>query len=139
MKIKSTRFNNYLVFCNDMCLKLKLEVPGGFSLFLFNKISRNIVFFLLGFQLNNEIMSVVVLRFMRKDGTLRFGDFVAAILHLTVAFCKLAFETCTKLICPQFLSCDCTLQYCFSAIFDKKDPLMNGTLKLNLSDVSWKI
>ena len=23
---------------------------------------------------------------MRKDGTLRFGDFVAAILHLTVAF-----------------------------------------------------
>lgn len=44
--------------------------------------------FFIGFQLNNEIMSVVVLRFMRKDGTLRFGDFVAAILHLTVAFCK---------------------------------------------------
>ncbi|ODN05130.1 Calpain-C [Orchesella cincta] len=60
----------------------------------------------MGFQLNNEIMSVVVLRFMRKDGTLRFGDFVGAILHLTVAF----------------------------SIFDKKDPLMNGSLKLNLSE-----
>lgn len=28
---------------------------------------------------------------MRKDGTLRFGDFVAIILNLTVAFCKLFF------------------------------------------------
>ena len=38
----------------------------------------------------NMIMMMVV-RYMRKDGTLRFGDFVAIILNLTVAFCKFAF------------------------------------------------
>ena len=59
-----------------------------------------------GFRLSGEIMSIIVLRsvnnlmtqhykwarvfyrYMRKDGTLRFGDFVAIILNLTVAFCK---------------------------------------------------
>jgi len=59
-----------------------------------------------GFQLNNDILAVLVLRFMRKDGTLRFGDFVSAILHLTVAF----------------------------ANYDKKDPLLNGTVKLGLPE-----
>ena len=39
-----------------------------------------------GFQVNNEVLSALVLRHMRKDGTLRFGDFVSAVLHLTVAF-----------------------------------------------------
>ena len=38
----------------------------------------------------NMIMMMVV-RYMRKDGTLRFGDFVAIILNLTVAFCKFVF------------------------------------------------
>lgn len=60
-----------------------------------------------GFQLNNDILSILVLRFMRKDGTLRFGDFVGAILHLTVAFSS----------------------------YDKKDPLANGNIKLGLSEV----
>ena len=41
-----------------------------------------------GFRLSGEIMSILCLRYMRKDGTLRFGDFVAIILNLTVAFCK---------------------------------------------------
>jgi len=59
-----------------------------------------------GFQLNNEILSVLVLRFMRKDGTLRFGDFVGSILHLTVAFEN----------------------------YDKKDPLLNGSVKLGLAE-----
>ena len=40
-----------------------------------------------GFRLSGEIMSILILRYMRKDGTLRFGDFVAIILNLTVAFC----------------------------------------------------
>lgn len=39
-----------------------------------------------GFQLSSEVLTILVLRYMRKDGTLRFGDFVSAILHLTVAF-----------------------------------------------------
>lgn len=41
-----------------------------------------------GFQLSSDILATLILRFMRKDGTLRFGDFVAAILHLTVSFSK---------------------------------------------------
>ncbi|GAB6033052.1 hypothetical protein CHUAL_012668 [Chamberlinius hualienensis] len=59
-----------------------------------------------GFQLNMELISLLVIRYMRKDGTLRFGDFVAAILHLTMAF----------------------------AMFEKKDPLQNGYVKLNLTE-----
>lgn len=39
-----------------------------------------------GFQVNNDVLSALILRHMRKDGTLRFGDFVSAVLHLTVAF-----------------------------------------------------
>lgn len=41
-----------------------------------------------GFQLNGEVLTILILKYMRKDGTLRFGDFVSAILHLTVAFSK---------------------------------------------------
>lgn len=41
-----------------------------------------------GFQLSSDILGVLILRYMRKDGTLRFGDFVSVILHLTNAFRK---------------------------------------------------
>lgn len=40
----------------------------------------------LGFQVSNEVLSALILRHMRKDGTLRFGDFVSAVVHLAVAF-----------------------------------------------------
>lgn len=43
---------------------------------------------------------------MRKDGTLRFGDFVHSILHLCLAF----------------------------NLFEKKDPLNSGTIRMNLSE-----
>ncbi|XP_075535997.1 calpain C [Dermacentor variabilis] len=59
-----------------------------------------------GFQLNTEILSMLMLRYMRKDGTLRFGDFVSCILHLSVAF----------------------------ATFEKKDPLQNGFIKMTLAE-----
>lgn len=39
-----------------------------------------------GFKLNADVLSLLVLRYMRKDGTLRFGDFVACVLHLAAAF-----------------------------------------------------
>lgn len=39
-----------------------------------------------GFQLNTAILSTLMYRYIRKDGTLRFGDFVAMILNLSVAF-----------------------------------------------------
>lgn len=42
--------------------------------------------FVSGFQLNTDVLSILILRYMRKDGTLRFGDFVSAILHLSDAF-----------------------------------------------------
>ncbi|XP_047115178.1 calpain-C [Schistocerca piceifrons] len=59
-----------------------------------------------GFQLNTDVLSILILRYMRKDGTLRFGDFVSAILHLTVAF----------------------------NVFESKDPLQNGSIKLSLAE-----
>ncbi|XP_015127147.1 calpain-C [Diachasma alloeum] len=60
----------------------------------------------IGFQVNTDVLAVLILRYMRKDGTLRFGDFVSAILHLSDAF----------------------------AIFEGKDPLQNGSIKLTLSE-----
>lgn len=59
-----------------------------------------------GFQVNTDVLSILILRYMRKDGTLRFGDFVSAILHLSIAF----------------------------NLFESKDPLLNGNIKLNLAD-----
>ncbi|KAF2879870.1 hypothetical protein ILUMI_26300 [Ignelater luminosus] len=59
-----------------------------------------------GFQMSSDVLANLILRYMRKDGTLRFGDFVSAILHLTVAF----------------------------SIFDSKDPLQNGSVKLSLAE-----
>ncbi|XP_025191850.1 calpain-C [Melanaphis sacchari] len=59
-----------------------------------------------GFQVNTEVLSILILRYMRKDGTLRFGDFVSAILHLSIAF----------------------------NLFESKDPLLNGNIKLNLAE-----
>ncbi|XP_013777811.1 calpain-C-like [Limulus polyphemus] len=64
------------------------------------------VLFDIGFQLNTEILCLLVIRYMRKDGTLRFGDFVSCILHLSIAF----------------------------ATFEKKDPLQNGYVKFSLSE-----
>ncbi|CAG0922996.1 unnamed protein product [Notodromas monacha] len=39
-----------------------------------------------GYQLSREILSVIAMRYTRKDGTLRFGDFVSAVLKLSMAF-----------------------------------------------------
>ena len=39
-----------------------------------------------GFQVNTPILSALMFRYIRKDGTLRFGDFVAIVLSLSVAF-----------------------------------------------------
>jgi len=40
----------------------------------------------IGFKTNNEILGQLLQRYIRKDGTLRFGDFVSIILTLTAAF-----------------------------------------------------
>ncbi|XP_073975744.1 calpain C isoform X2 [Rhodnius prolixus] len=59
-----------------------------------------------GFQLSTDVLSILILRYMRKDGTLRFGDFVSSILHLSLAF----------------------------SIFESRDPLQNGNIKLSISE-----
>ncbi|KAL7632514.1 UNVERIFIED_CONTAM: hypothetical protein RMT77_017177 [Armadillidium vulgare] len=59
-----------------------------------------------GFRLSTEVVSTLVLRYMRKDGTLRFGDFVSAVLRLSMAF----------------------------NIFEKKDPLQNGNIRMTMSE-----
>ncbi|RWS22123.1 calpain-C-like isoform X2, partial [Leptotrombidium deliense] len=50
-----------------------------------------------GFQLNNDTLSLIMLRYMRKDGTLRFGDFVSCVLHLHVAFTVFEKKDCNKI------------------------------------------
>ena len=84
-----------------------------------------------GFQVNNEVLSALILRHMRKDGTLRFGDFISAVLHLTVAFGNwnsLSYPF-SKLLVLNNVVC-----YCIGT-FDKRDPLQNGTVKLTLTEV----
>ncbi|KAI1303575.1 Calpain-C [Halotydeus destructor] len=49
-----------------------------------------------GFQLSNDVLSTLILKYMRKDCTLRFGDFVLSLLHLTIAF-KSYDRKCDKL------------------------------------------
>jgi len=39
-----------------------------------------------GFKLSTDVLSLIILKFMRKDSTLRFGDFVSVILHLCISF-----------------------------------------------------
>ena len=39
-----------------------------------------------GLQINSSILGAVMHRYIRKDGTLRFGDFVAIVLNLSIAF-----------------------------------------------------
>lgn len=60
----------------------------------------------IGFRLPEKALSLLNMRYMRKDGTLRFGDFVSAVLHLQVAF----------------------------SVFDGKDIQKSGNVKVNLSD-----
>jgi len=59
-----------------------------------------------GFQLNSAILSVLMMRYIRKDGTFRFGDFVAIILNLSIAF----------------------------DAFEKRDPGQQGTIRVNRAE-----
>lgn len=61
-----------------------------------------------GFQLGSDVMAIVMLRYMRKDGTVRMGDFASAILHLTTAF----------------------------EVFQKKDHDQDNVVKIEMVDVS---
>ena len=69
---------------------------------------------------------MIVLRYMRKDGTLRFGDFVVVILNLTVAF-------------GNFLKNGDILMKIVMKIglghFDRKDSMRNGVVKINMGEV----
>lgn len=62
-----------------------------------------------GFQLGSDVMAIIMLRYMRKDGTVRMGDFASAILHLTTAF----------------------------EVFQKKDHDQDNVVKIEMVDVSW--
>lgn len=61
-----------------------------------------------GFQLGSDVMAIIMLRYMRKDGTVRMGDFASAILHLTTAF----------------------------EVFQKKDHDQDNVVKIEMVDVS---
>lgn len=74
---------------------------------------------------------------MRKDGTLRFGDFVSAILHLSDAFGTLLmiFSIILHILDLYALKYINRVFYIHLGIFESKDPLQNGTIKLSLSEV----
>ncbi|XP_055338337.1 calpain-C-like [Paramacrobiotus metropolitanus] len=59
-----------------------------------------------GFKLNSDILSLLMLRHMRKEGLLRFGDFITCILHLQTAF----------------------------SIFNRKDPSQVGYVKMTMTE-----
>lgn len=81
----------------------------------------------IGFQLSTEIISILILRYMRRDGTLRLGDFVSAILHLTMAFGKY-FNSPIEIVI--YLSENVFL----SEIFKTKDLDQDGVIKLGLAE-----
>lgn len=81
-----------------------------------------------GFQLSSEIMSILMLRYMRKDGTLRMGDFCSAILHLTTAFGE-----CNHLT-SQFLFFTQKKNF-VSEIFQRKDHDQDNLIKIEMVDV----
>lgn len=66
-----------------------------------------------GFQLSTEILSILILKYMRRDGTLRLGDFVSAILHLTLAFGEFYFNRFANHNSNEFYSW-CVSFCCFS-------------------------
>lgn len=80
-----------------------------------------------GFQLGSDIMSILMLRYMRKDGTLRMGDFCSAILHLTTAFGEL------HLASFNFLSFH--NEFSLTEIFQRKDHDQDNLIKIEMVDV----
>lgn len=83
----------------------------------------------IGFQLNTDIISILILRYMRRDGTLRLGDFVSAILHLTMAFGEYGVnvDEQDKVLIDFFKNV-------FSEVFKGKDLDQDGVIKLGLAD-----
>ena len=79
-----------------------------------------------GFQLNSAILSVLMMRYIRKDGTLRFGDFVAIILNLSIAFGKIS-----GLLC---ISRNLFILF-FSDAFEKRDTMQQGAIRVNRAEV----
>merc|ERR1719273_174396 len=59
-----------------------------------------------GLQVNSTILGAVMHRYIRKDGTLRFGDFVAILLNLSIAF----------------------------DAFDKRDAMQNGSVRIGRTE-----
>lgn len=93
-----------------------------------------------GFQLGTDVMSILILRYMRKDGTLRFGDFVSTILHLSVAFSEYLsnllnyFKKKTTIIITESRFKIFFFWFFVLDVFESKDPLQNGTIKLSLAE-----
>ncbi|XP_048488700.1 calpain-C [Plutella xylostella] len=63
-----------------------------------------------GFVLPERALALLILRYMRKDGMLRFGDFVSAVLHLQRAFNvfnakEASHSGCVNLSLSEWLKC----------------------------------
>lgn len=90
-----------------------------------------------GFQLSTDIMSILMLKYMRKDGTLRMGDFASAILHLTTAFGKIDLNWIR--INRQISWTNNFVFFClfvFSEVFQRKDHDQDNLIKIEMADVS---
>jgi hypothetical protein len=85
--------------------------------------------------LNLNLIKYLAYRYIRKDGTLRFGDFVAIILSLTVAFGK-KFHINKLFLKIKYFKKPNLIMYKKIGWLDKKDPTKNGAVKMSTSEVS---
>ena len=81
-----------------------------------------------GFQLNSSVMGSIVSKYIRKDGTLRFGDFVGAILNLSIAFSE--FKSQNLMSDPKSIP----NVYPLSGSFRRKDQNQSGTVRLTQTE-----
>lgn len=93
-----------------------------------------------GFIVPEKVMNLLVLRYMRKDGMLRFGDFVSAVMHLHRAFGNNSlYNSITysnTLVCMYQLFCYLKVVILLSEIFHKSNTLRTEGVQMNLTEVS---
>ncbi|GBM14828.1 Calpain-C [Araneus ventricosus] len=103
-RLKFADYKNLMCSLKHWQVIFRAHTKGTASVFRAEKLRDALLD--IGFQVNTETLSLLAFRYMRKDGTLRFGDFVSCILHLSTAF----------------------------KTFEKKDPLQNGYVKVSLKE-----
>ncbi|KAH9642378.1 hypothetical protein HF086_004910 [Spodoptera exigua] len=78
-----------------------------------------------GFIVPEKVLTLLVLRYMRKDGMLRFGDFVSAVMHLHRAFVTLL---------SNYMKLPLKILLSLSEIYHKSNTLRTEGIQTNLTE-----